>query len=304
MVFVVGGARSGTTLLFEMLSRSPRLWSPYRELHGPYEWDIGLHPDVARGQSNALDAAAATPARVAALHAAVRDAARNRELFGFPSGRFRRASRWVGRGAGLVASRLPLERTFVDKNPKHCFRVPFLRAAFPGARVVFLLRHPHGNVHSLMEGWASQRFVTYDVRGTGCKYPRWSFDLPPGWRDWADRELPELCARQWVGYNESLLAAEAALPPEARLRVHYEALLAQPLTEMRRIFDWLGLPLSGEALRMAHRPPVVNTTTAPNRDKWRTHEATILAHAELYAPLLERLGYDEHGLAAGAAKGG
>ncbi len=291
-VFIVGGARSGTSMLFELLSASPHLWSAYRELHGIFEWDIGLHPDVAAGESNQLTALDATPQRVQALRRALRRVVSNREVRGFPSDRLPRVAILIGRTSRVLGRELPFSPRIVEKNPKSCFRVGFLRAVFPQARFLFLLRHPLPNIYSLIEGWESQRYLTYDVPGTGCAYPRWSFDLPPGWRDWADRPLPELCARQWAGYNQAILEQAAKLPAAAQLRCHYEGLVADPLGEARRIFDWLELPLTGPALRRARRPPIVNATSPPDPRKWRMHEDEIRAQERFYLPLLQPLGYN------------
>lgn len=290
-VFVLGGARSGTSLLFHLLGASPGVWSAYRELHALYEWEVGLQPDVVRGGSNVLGAEHATPEVIRAVRRALFHAVSNRELAGFPSDWFPRASVWLGRGARVTnwALRRPLR--VVEKNPKHCFRVPFLRAVFPDARFVFLYRHARSNIHSLIEGWDSGRYQTYAMAGTGVPIERWSFDLPPGWTAWAREALPARAAHQWVGYNRALLDAERALPEGERIRCYYEDLVAHPLPVARRVFEALGLPLTGPALRAGILPPVVNTVTAPSSEKWRASDGVLDALASIYEPTLFEIGY-------------
>jgi hypothetical protein len=290
-VFVLGAARSGTSLLFHLLSASAGAWSAYRELHGLYEWDAGLEPRPARGESNFLGAGHATPDVVARIRRALFRAVSNRELLSFPSDWFPGSALWLGRAARVSnwALRRPIQ--VIDKNPKHSFRVEFLRAVFPDARFVFLYRHARPNIHSLIEGWHSGRFRTYAMAGTAASVARWSFDLPPGWPAWAHEDLPRLCAHQWVGYNRALLDAERALPSETRVRCYYERLVEQPLPEARRIFAHLGLPLSGRALRDAIHPPALNLVSAPARDKWRASDDLLDELRPIFDATLHEIGY-------------
>lgn len=299
-VFVLGAARSGTSLLFHLLCSSRGAWSAYRELHGLYEWDIGLEPDPTRGESNVLDAAQAAPEIAARIRRDLFRAVSNRELLDFPSDWLPGAGVWLGRAARVSNWVLRRPVRVIEKNPKHCFRVPFLRAIFPDARFVFLYRHACPNIHSLIEGWRSRRYETYAMTGTSARVPRWSFDLPPDWPAWAHEDVPRICAHQWVGYNRALLDAERALPRELHTRCYYERLIEHPLPETRRVFEFLGLPLSGRALRDGILPPTLNSVTTPAGDKWRASEATLRALTPIFDSTLREIGYGDAVTAPGA----
>lgn len=288
-IFIAGPARSGTSLLFSILSKAPSLWSPYRELHGLYEWDIGLHPDLEAGESNRLTAEAATVSRRSKVKHGLWKASYNTELIGeplqtgsLPFHAVRLASKAWKWGTASIR--------IVDKNPKHCFRVHFLKEIFPDARFVFLYRRPEANISSLIEGWKSGRYATYEVPVPGGTF-QWHFDLPPGWREWIGMDLPERCAHQWVGYNKALLDAESELPGEDVVRCHYEALTERPLEVARRLFAALDLEMSDTVQRHCNTLPVVNSVSDPDPEKWRKREEVIQALEPIYRPTAESVGY-------------
>src|SRR4051812_4697704 len=76
-VVIVSTPRSGSTLLFELLSLSPGLWSVGGESHAVLEGVRRLHPRWRAWNSNRLGAADADPLTVALVrrrfHAAMRD---------------------------------------------------------------------------------------------------------------------------------------------------------------------------------------------------------------------------------------
>jgi hypothetical protein len=202
-----------------ILSKASGLWSPYRELHGPYEWEIGLHPALEDGESNWLDAEHATSRRAKQVRTALWKESYNTEIFGNTHPTDSLSFHFVRR-LSLVwknVRRTPIR--VVDKNPKHCFRVGFLKSIFPDACFVFLYRGPQANISSLIEGWKSGRYETYEVPQSGEHF-QWHFDLPPGWKDWIDLELLERCARQWTGYSRALLKAEERLQDEEYIRYY------------------------------------------------------------------------------------
>jgi hypothetical protein len=177
----------------------------------------------------------------------------------------------------------------VDKNPKHCFRIPFLKSLFPDAQFVFLYRRPEANISSLIEGWKSGRYATYEVPRAGETF-QWHFDLPPGWEEWINMGLPERCAHQWVGYNRALLRAERTLPDEAVVRCHYEEMVKRPLETARSLCAALDVQMSDPIREHCEELPVVNSVSAPDPEKWRKREQTILGLQSIYGPTAEKIG--------------
>lgn len=240
-VLIIGCPRSGTTLLFNVLSEAPSLWSIGYESKSVVE---RYHSPAVKGwESGALDASDVTPeSRRYMLRAWERGAAPGTFWRRLSSTRARlggsaawravkRRGRTQSAGAGL-SSGLPQQgldavRAFVrarntllpprapvrlvEKTPENCLRLPFLLELFPDARVVYLTRDGRSNVHSLMEGWLQPHlFPGYPVPQPlsipGYARRRWAFTLIPGWRELADRPLEEVCAWQWIRCNEAVLA--------------------------------------------------------------------------------------------------
>jgi hypothetical protein len=132
-VFVVCPPRSGSSLLFETLQRSPSLATIGGESHEVIEGIAALTPAAHDWDSNRLEAGDATEGVVA--HLKERFAARMRTREGQPC-----------RGPTRL----------LEKTPKNALRIPFLAQAFPDARFVFLYRDPRETVSSMLDAWRSE----------------------------------------------------------------------------------------------------------------------------------------------------
>jgi hypothetical protein len=244
--------RSGSTLLFETLARAPGVWTVGRESHGVFEGIAALRAENRGWESSRLTEADATPTVVEELTAGFRFWLRDRD----------------GRRPGTDGDELVM----LEKTPRNALRVPFLAAAYPDARFVYLYRPPAETIASLLEGWRDGRFVTYpDLPGwTG---PPWSFLLVPGWEELVGRSLPEIAATQWARTTRILLEDLLALPPEQWMASDFQRLVDDPVTEIGRICEFLGwsydLPLT------APLPLSTSVVSAPAADKWRRNAADI-----------------------------
>jgi hypothetical protein len=296
-VFVAGPARSGTSLLHSILSKASDLWSPYQELHGLYEWEVGLipdfteHPNGTSGRDdNVLTEAHATDATREFIRKRLYQSSFNVELLNT-------TTRSIGLSYHLLRllsigwktlRRAPIR--VVDKNPKHCFRIDFLNEIFLDAQFVFLYRRPEANISSLIEGWKSGRYATYEIpESEGCF--QWHFDLPPGWENWLEMSLPERCAHQWVGYNQALLRAEDQLPDETAVRCYYEDVVNRPFDVASSLLTFLDVEVSDTVREHCENLPVVNSVSPPDSEKWKKRKRTILNLQSVYGPTAERVGY-------------
>ncbi|MFM8351941.1 MAG: sulfotransferase family protein, partial [Actinomycetales bacterium] len=119
-IFLVSPPRSGSSLLFETLGRAPGVFSVGTESHALIDDIPSLNPSTKGWDSNRLTAEDATDGAVAFL----KDRFVNRL-------RDRTGARPVGGPTRML-----------EKTPKNALRVPFLAAAFPDARFVYLYRDP------------------------------------------------------------------------------------------------------------------------------------------------------------------
>jgi hypothetical protein len=264
-IFLIGCPRSGTSLLYAILQRSPELAGLPGEGH--ILWESLHHPKYHGWESNALGAEHARKIDCDLAYAAIRA---------------------ISRG-----------RRFLDKTPKNSLRVLYLAALFPDADFIFLRRRGADNVNSLLEGWrAHPRFVTYRLPANAAKDGRvrdWSFVLIPGWRELEGAPLEEICARQYVCCNEAGLAAADVIDRRRWISVAYEDLVARPEEEVARVLDQLGLALTPEIETIAARLEdlSINTVTPPKADKWRVENPAAIARIlPIIADVEHKLGYE------------
>lgn len=327
-VIVIGCPRSGTTLLFNILSEAPALWSIGYESKAIIE---RYHAPAVKGwESGALDANDLTAeSRAYILHEFERQAAPGsfwRNVNQFRGGlrdnslyrRLRRRGRGTAAGSG-VSSALPqagldtIRRAvtlrnrvapppsdicLVEKTPENCLRLPFLLALLPDARVVYLTRNGRSNISSLIEGWLEPHtFPGYDVPATlsipGYNRPRWAFSLIPGWRELSESPLEEVCAWQWIRCNEAVLEHRdqtAGRVPYLTLR--YEDLVAEPRTALQAMARFLDIDFAANFGKYADKLPEINVVSTPDAEKWRRkHGQEIERILPLIEPAMARLGY-------------
>jgi hypothetical protein len=262
-IFVVSSPRSGSTLLFETLMTARGLVTVGGESHALMESAPSINPAARGWESNRLTDADAGPAIVGPL----RD-------------RFRAALR---DGDGRPAVGDPVR--MLEKTPKNALRVPFLAAAFPEARFIWLYRDPRPTLASMIEGWLSGGFRTYPAL-PGWSGPAWSFLLTPGWRESNGEPLGRIVARQWAATTRILLDDLAALPADRWVAVRYEAFLAAPQTEILRLCRTLDI---GWDRQLGATLPVArHTVSTPDPDKWRSRAAEIETTRAIWAPAHER----------------
>ena len=268
-VFILGSPRSGTTMLFNLVDRSPRIVSLGKGSH--FLWDMFHTIEDADWASHAVQPDEIAPHERKVLY-------------------------WV-------IDRLAGSSRYMDKFPRNCLRAAYLQALFPDAYFVFIRRDGRAVVSSLITGWQTEgKFgqgttlpVPLSIDGYGGG--PWRFLVPPGWRDYTSgRTLAEVCAFQWVSANEAVLAAKEAIDPPRWVEVSYEELLASPKETITRLFQGIDVPVDDEVLTWASELDThVSRTavTAPSREKWRKeHPAEIQSILPMIEPTMRRLGYE------------
>ncbi len=178
-IFVIGSARSGTTMLRLMLDSHARI-SSGEETHFLQQ----MEPVVGK-QWRLL------------------------ERYGFPR------EYWLDRLRHLYgdfqaeyAARRGKVR-WADKDPANTLILPFVDELYPDAQYIHLLRDGHDVVASHRDRWGYR---------SGARAARGA----------------------WRKYVEAARSFGATVGPSRFIEVRYEALVADPETELRRLFDFLG----------------------------------------------------------------
>ena len=215
------------------------------------------------------------------------------------------ASPWTS-SDGVDVSHRPL----VIKTPSNAYRLDFLAALFPRARmrILHLTRNPAASINGLLDGWRFRGFHAHrmpeplavegylDQRPADARW--WKYDLAPGWQSLTERPLAEICAHQWASAHEAILD-HIETTGRDHYRLHFEDLVGD--AALRRatfesLFDWLDVELDG---RMAHVieegiPPVM-ATSRPRHRRWYERAGLLeplIAEPRIQA-LARRLGYGE-----------
>jgi Sulfotransferase family len=198
-------------------------------------------------------------------------------------------------------------KPLVIKTPSNAYRLGFLRALFPNARIrmVHLTRNPAAAINGLYDGWLHKGFHAHRVpeplaiAGYATQVPDdrwwWKFDLPPGWRDYTNASLPQVCAFQWRSCHRAILD-DLAVGGFDYLRLRFEDFIASPHSRAdaaMRLCQWLGIPFDGVLRRAARQgidPVVATAQPAPRR--WLSRANIIRASlTDEDRAVAEELGY-------------
>ena len=272
-VFIVAAPRSGSTLLFEPLAENRAFLSTGDETHMQFESIPELQPRQRGYDSNRLLEQDATPGVIRQLKANFMDSLKTADGLPFQPNK--------GKKPGF---------RFLEKTPKNALRIPFLRAAFPDARFIYLYRNPRDNISSLLDSWRSGRYTTYKNL-PGWSGPDWSHLLIPGWEALIDAPLAEVVKQQWLVTNQTILDDLSDLPDEQWTLITYDNLLGSPAREIERLCDFASVPF-GARMQEVVGSPLKNskyTLGQPDPDKWRKNEDELKPLLEQLEPMVQRI---------------
>lgn len=277
-IFIIGSGRSGTTLLYELLSGHPDLaWISNVSERFPRS---RLAPAINRFAASGPSA----PRRLA-----IRPSEGYR-AFDWATPRFRGASsRPLSRSDLRPAERKRLRglarrhvvamkaRRFLNKNTRNTRRILFLDEAFPEAQFVHVIRHPHAAVASMLR-------VDFWPALEHWNRPSASALSAPS-RD------AVLAARLWLDeVSAARLAAEQLSDRDRRyLEVRYEDLVSAPDESFAEILGFLSLPDGRELCEHTSRFTFFDRNRGIGD---RLSHAELQAVSELVYPLAHELGYD------------
>ena len=263
-IFIISSPRSGSTMLFEALMRAKETFTIGGESHQLIEAFPSLTPAAHEWESNRLTADDLSSDIVEKLSGSFVRRLRNRD--GDP----------VTPGSVV---------RMIEKTPKNSLRIPFLAAAYPDAKFVYLWRDPRETVSSMLDAWRSGSFVTYpDLPGwTG---DRWSLLLTPGWKELIGKPLPEIVAEQWATATTTMLDDLEALEPDRWCVTSYSALLADPDGELTRLCATLDL--TWDTTTDGNFPLSATTLDAPQPSKWERNAEEMKKVWDIVDPVAVR----------------
>jgi hypothetical protein len=164
----------------------------------------------------------------------------------------------------------PLSR-IVLKSPTHTARVRTILEVFPDARFVHIVRDPLILFASTVRLWTSLSQVE------GLQSPLVA--------DWIPGHVLDTFVRMYARFEQD----RDLIPPGRLVDIHYESLVADPVGQMRRIYDELDL---GDFA--AVQPEIAKY--AQEMQDYRTNRHTIAPEMaervrQRWAPYFERYGY-------------
>lgn len=285
-VFVVGGTRSGTSMLGRELGKAPGMayWHEPNTL-----WRIG-HAYREHDRATVEDAKPWVRKRV--------------------------------RRAMLRFQQSNDGRRVVEKSPYNPVRVGYLHAIFPEGKIVHIYRDGRAMLRSQFE--RLDNFRPYELTAQGrpaylmrrlgmtpwwewpAYFPRFAegiwrryvirkptrwFGLRyEGWKDDLKRGLDrvEIVSKQWTYSMGCALADFETLPSESYMTLRYEDVAREPSVQLRRICEFCGIE-PNEAF-LAQMDKDIHPGSV---DKWKREldPETIRRASEFMRPMLERLGY-------------
>ena len=293
VTFLIGPARSGTSLLYKTLSLHPRIGyiSNWVRRYPAFP-EVAVFDRVAHRFPEARRAAWFGDGANAYVYGAARSRARRafpmpvegeplytRADIGIPTDSTDRGTaeqhEAIRRSFGRIL-RADGGDVLVTKRIANNLRIPLLAAAFPAARFVRLVRDGRAVAYSLsrVDWWETDPVWWY-----GGTPAQWAADGGDPW---------EICARNWVEEMEAAERGLSAVPPEQVMTLRYEEFVREPIDHLHAIAEFMGvgvLEAWDDALRQLRFPD--------RNEQWAeslTDEARLTIE-KWQRPMLDRFGY-------------
>ncbi len=190
---------------------------------------------------------------------------------------------WKQKWRGFVQRvALANNRRVVLKSPTHTARVRTILEVFPNARFIHIVRDPLVLFPSTVRLWKSLS----EVQG---------FQIPHDDAGWMENSVLDNFVRMYECFEQD----RELIPPGRLVDIRYEDLVADPVGEMRQIYQRLGL---GD---FADVEPALLRHTMKTRD-YKTNKYSLPPDVAervrgRWAPYFQRYGYNGHEAASASA---
>lgn len=307
-VIILGCPRSGTSLLFTILSESKKLFSLYRESQDIFDSfyrlqakQLKIYEDDALTRDDLTDELKGFfleefhkyTLNTRTVGYVMREYLLKNDLFEW-------FSNIVTNINCTYKNVFAKEYRLVEKNPRNCFRVSFIDKLFPDCKFIHLKRDGRSNISSLIEGWkrptnyvrTPRPAISLNIKGDN--YGKWRYVLPPDWEAYINKPLEEVCAFQWISSNKAVIDSLKSIDNNRHISIGYEELISNTPETITKICNFIQVPYSKEIKRFAEKPPVVSTPKkdAPKKDKWKKNEQLIQNIYKIIEPMMIELGYE------------
>ena len=202
----------------------------------------------------------------------------------------------------------------MEKTPSNVLRIPYVRAIFPEARLLYLIREPLANLSSSELMWRRpihrhklwrrlketpktqlhHYFGRYIVDHARIRILRrrhvsvWGVRYPGIYDDLKTMTAEQVIATQWVTSARQARHDLAELDPGSLLEMRYEDFVASPQESFSRILEHFDLEMTPE---ISHALDA--TVDAGRQHKWkRLDDATITDCLPILSEEMEHHGYE------------
>jgi uncharacterized protein YecA (UPF0149 family) len=269
-VIILAAPRSGSTFLFEILSKSQDFYTIGDESHKVIEGLPQFNLKFGLLDSNQLTADDLDEQSVLQLRDRFYSKTRNNK--------------------NILLSDLidkPSKVRFLEKTPKNSLRISMLNKLFPDALFIYLYRDPKENISSIIDAWESQRFITYP-RLVGRKKP-WSLLLPKGWQNYSNSTTEQSACFQWRSANESIINDLKNINKQRWTAISYSQLKENTQDTIEELCKFCNVTKEGLDIETDKDKLSVNTLTAPKKNKWyKNADLLAIILPELFS-LIEKI---------------
>ena len=161
-------------------------------------------------------------------------------------------------------------KRLVLKSPPHTARIKTLKAMFPDALFIHIVRNPYVVFPSTINLWQTLHKTQ-------------ALQTP------TDVELYERVLNTFVHMYDKLEAGKASLSPGQFYELTYEDLIKDPLGEMKKIYDHFGLGGFAATLPRLHEYLAANKSYETNKYKLSKAERAMVA--QRWDKVIRRYGY-------------